>query len=151
MKQIKKIMFPVLLLLLAPSVLADLVGPPPGLMIAMFLVVFTACLLLNYGINFLLTLGLTRIISKTPTKKIAKGLLIITPIMLAFETLFIYTVLPRYFWDLVLIWVLSAGLIFGCYFTAGQKMWKMDKKKAAIIGACMSVITNPAYILAFFI
>jgi hypothetical protein len=151
MKKIKQIIFPVFLLLLAPGVLADIVGPPPGLMIGMFFMVLIACLFLNYGINFAVTLGMTRIISKTPLKKIAKGLLIITPIMLAFETLFIYSVAPRYSWDLVLIWVLSAGLIFGCYFSVGQKMWRMDKRKAAIIGGCMAVITNPAYLLAFFI
>ena len=93
------------LVLLAPSVLADLATPPLGLVFAEFVVFFSAFLLLNFGINFVISYPLICIVSRIPAKKLAKGLLIITPIMLAFESIFAYLVDPK---DLI-----TTGMIYG--------------------------------------
>ncbi|MBW2997334.1 hypothetical protein KY349_03275 [Candidatus Woesearchaeota archaeon] len=135
------------IVLLAPSVLADLAAPPPGLMLVEFTIVFGAFLLLNYGINFAISFPLTRVVSRIPAKKLAKGLLIITPIMLVLESIFILLIDPKELIHVEVVWIFSAVVIFLCYFMTGEKMWKMKRDKAVIIAMFMALLTNPAYLL----
>ena len=151
MRKIKNILFPVIFILLLPIVFADIATTPLGLMIGTYFVVFSVCLFANYGISFIISFMLTRIISKIRVREIAKGLLIITPIMLVFESLFIALIEPRYLNQILATGVFSFVLIFLCYFIIGEKIWGMNGWKAALISVGMSIITNPAYLLPFFV
>jgi hypothetical protein len=140
----------IFLFFLIPSVSADIMAAPIGAYFIMGFVIVLAIVALNYGINFVISLPLAKALAKTKTKDIAKGLLIITPIMFALESLFITLMDIWKIRQIIAIGMFSFILIFLCYFIIGEKIWDMNGKKAAFIAVIMSITTNPAYFAPFF-
>ena len=72
---------------LLPSAFADMVAIPPGQAIGAGIFVIVLMLIANYTINFAITVPVAKTISHAKIGKIAKGLLIITPISLQHDKL----------------------------------------------------------------
>jgi hypothetical protein len=145
----KKLIYIAMLMLILPAVFADIVAPPPSVVIGTGVIVIAVALVFNYGINFCLSLPISILVADTKVRDIAKGLLIITPIMLVLEILFIALVKTWRSPHLIAVWMFSFVLIFLCYFIIGEKMWDMSGWEASIVAGIMAVITNPMYILLF--
>ena len=93
---------------------------------------------------------LSNLITKAKAKSIAKGLLIITPIMFVTES-FLSALMGIFNpYEFLILWASAFPIIFLCYFITGKKVWNMDWKQATLIGILMAIITNPAYIASFF-
>ncbi len=147
MKNIKAMIWIMMAAVLLPAVLADIIAPPPSYVIGAGVSVIVIALLANYAVNFAITVPVARTIAGTRIGKIAKGLLIITPIMLIAETGFFWIVSPSAYRlaSFISYWLLSFLLIFVCYFITGEKIWGMNGKQAFAASSIMALITNPAY------
>jgi len=148
--KVKNMIWVIIACVLLPSAFADIAVPDPGMVATMGAVIIVFALLINYVINFAISFPLSSMIANVRAGKIAKGLLIITPIMLIFEFMFIGILEPRMLEEIFATWLFSFVLIFSCYFTIGKNMWEMNALKASIVGVIMAIITNPAYITVFF-
>ncbi|MEE9525274.1 MAG: hypothetical protein V3V78_01555 [Candidatus Woesearchaeota archaeon] len=140
----------IFLILLSPIVFADVIAPPFSMRLTVYGMIGFLAILVNYGVNFIICWPLSNLITKIKAKPIAKGLLIITPIMFVLEILIVSLIQPWTFGGYLTFGLVSFPVIFLCYFIVGKKMWKIESKHAVLIGILMGIITNPAYLATFF-
>jgi len=140
----KIIILMVLSIFLIPSVLADLITPP------LLFLGFGASILMNYMINFFLIFIQSKIWLKLKFKKIALGLLIVTPIIFFLET---YPLFSIYNYKDVSYFLFNFVIIAPLYFLLSKIFWKLDIKHSIVTSIIMGIITNPAigFIILFIV